>query len=173
MGVVGSIYSWLRQIITLFIISTFLVNVVMPGKYKEYIRLVMRIMLIIIIIAPVMKLFNNTDIFQKKLQSLYKEYSDTYYQDEVNNIQDYNYTVKDAVTQTVRLKVKNILNDYEVQYDDIEILIDDNNQENNKQVTISKIIIHIKKKKKTDIEQVKEKISNEIDIDYGNIYIKY
>lgn len=72
------VYTWLKQVITFYIISSLLINVVVSDKYKDYIRMITRIILVLIIISPVIKQAGG-NIIKNSIDTFYKDYSSVYY----------------------------------------------------------------------------------------------
>ena len=151
---IEAVYLWLRQVIVFYIISTLFVNAVASDKYKEYIRIVTRMILILIIISPLTGFW-----------SISKKTSDI--------SEDFSYTIEDALSQTVELKVKEILKDNNIAYDSIKVNISRNaGLSGNERMAVSSVVINTKNIKKTDIENIGHEISDETGIECSNICIK-
>ena len=71
---IEAVYIWLRQVIVFYIISTLFVNAVASDKYKEYIRIVTRMILILIIISPLTGFWSNGSFIKNRLWMIYKDY---------------------------------------------------------------------------------------------------
>ena len=161
---IEAVYIWLRQVIVFYIISTLFVNAVASDKYKEYIRIVTRMILILIIISPLTGFWSNGSFIKNRLWMIYKDYMEiskkTY-----DISEGFSYTIEDALSKTLELKVKEILNDNNIAYDSIKV-------NGNESLAVSSVVINAKNMKKTDIENIGHKISDETGIECSNIYIK-
>ena len=71
---IEAVYIWLRQVIVFYIISTLFVNAVASDKYKEYIRIVTRMILILIITSPLTGFWSNGSLIKNRLSMIYKDY---------------------------------------------------------------------------------------------------
>ena len=102
---IEAVYIWLRQVIVFYIISTLFVNAVASDKYKEYIRIVIRMILILIIISPLTGFWSNGSFIKNRLWMIYKDYMEiskkTY-----DISEGFSYTIEDALSKTLELKVK-------------------------------------------------------------------
>ena len=77
------------------------------------------------------------------------------------------------MSKTLELKVKEILNDNNIAYDSIKVNISGNaGLSGNESLAVSSVVINTKNMKKTDIENIGHKISDETGIECSNIYIK-
>lgn len=169
---IEAVYIWLRQVIVFYIISTLFVNAVASDKYKEYIRIVTRMILILIIISPLTGFWSNGSLIKNRLSMIYKDYMEiskkTSYISE-----DFSYTIEDALSKTVELKVKEILKDNNIAYDSIKVNISRNaGLSGNERMAVSSAVINTKNMKKTDIENIGHEISDETGIECSNICIK-
>lgn len=169
---IEAVYIWLRQVIVFYIISTLFVNAVASDKYKEYIRIVTRMILILIIISPLTGFWSNGSLIKNRLSMIYKDYMEI--SKKTSDIsEDFSYTIEDALSKTVELKVKEILNDNNIAYDSIKVNISGNaGLSGNESLAVSSVVINAKNMKKTDIENIGHKISDETGIECSNIYIK-
>lgn len=165
------VYTWLKQVITFYIISSLLINVVVSDKYKDYIRMITRIILVLIIISPVIKQAGG-NIIKNSIDTFYKDYSSVYYKNNADNTNGYSFTVRDVVIKTVRLQVAEVLGEYNMQADNIDVAVSDVASGDYGNMTVEKVVIHINRLKKSDIDTLKEKISAKTGIDVGSIYIK-
>lgn len=169
---IEAVYIWLRQVIVFYIISTLFVNAVASDKYKEYIRIVTRMILILIIISPLTGFWSNGSLIKNRLWMIYKDYMEI--SKKTSDIsEDFSYTIEDALSQTVELKVKEILNDNNIAYDSIKVNISRNaGLSDNERMAVSSVVINTKNMKKTDIENIGHEISDETGIECSNICIK-
>lgn len=169
---IEAVYIWLRQVIVFYIISTLFVNAVASDKYKEYIRIVTRMILILIIISPLTGFWSNGSFIKNRLWMIYKDYMEiskkTY-----DISEGFSYTIEDALSQTLELKVKEILKDNNIAYDSIKVNISRNaGLSGNERMAVSSVVINTKNMKKTDIENIGHEISDETGIECSNICIK-
>lgn len=172
MIVIEAVYIWLRQVIVFYIISTLLVNAVVADKYKEYIRVVTRMILILIVISPVTGLFGNQNIIKDKLQMVYKEYSQMNKKTESVS-ESFGYTVQDALMQTIKYKVKEVLRDNNIISDNIKVNIDRKaDLSDSDEFSVSSLVIKVENIRKTDVENIRHKISDETGIEIEKINIK-
>ena len=169
---IEAVYLWLRQVIVFYIISTLFVNSVASDKYKEYIRIVTRMILILIIISPLTGFWSNGSLIKNRLSMIYKDYMEI--SKKTSDIsEDFSYTIEDALSQTVELKVKEILKDNNIAYDSIKVNISRNaGLSGNERMAVSSVVINTKNMKKTDIENIGHEISDETGIECSNICIK-
>ena len=87
--------------------------------------------------------------------------------------EDFSYTIEDALSKTVELKVKEILKDNNIAYDSIKVNISRNaGLSGNERMAVSSVVINTKNMKKTDIENIGYEISDETGIECSNICIK-
>ena len=162
---IEAVYIWLRQVIFFYIISTLFVNAVASDKYKEYIRIVTRMILILIIISPLTGFWSNGSLIKNRLSMIYKDYMEI--SKKTSDIsEDFSYTIEDALSKTVELKVKEILKDNNIAYDRNAGL------SGNERMAVSSVVINTKNMKKTDIENIGHEISDETGIECSNICIK-
>lgn len=171
------IYTWLRQIVIFYILSALIVNAIVSDKYKNYIKIIARLILIIIVISPVINFLSGKDNVKNNVQKLYKNYTAAY--NNTCNITDgFSYTKEDVIKQVIKQKVKDVLAVNNITADDVKVIIKtpntykDNSMENNNDMTVASVIITADKLKKTDIEQLKQNISSETGIDNDKIHIK-
>lgn len=169
---IEAVYIWLRQVIVFYIISTLFVNAVASDKYKEYIRIVTRMILILIIISPLTGFWSNGSLIKNRLWMIYKDYMEI--SKKTSDIsEDFSYTIEDALSKTLELKVKEILNDNNIAYDSIKVNISRNaGLSDNERMAVSSVVINTKNMKKTDIENIGHEISDETGIECSNICIK-
>lgn len=172
---IEAVYTWLRQVIVFYIISTLFVNAVASDKYKEYIRIVTRMILIFIIISPLTGFWSNGSLIKSRLWMIYKDYMEI--SKKTSDVSEsFSYTIEDALSQTVEMKVKEILKDNNIAYDSIKVNISGNTglggNENDESLAVSSVVIDVKNMKKSDIENIRHKISDETEIDFSDIYIK-
>lgn len=169
---IEAVYIWLRQVIFFYIISTLFVNAVASDKYKEYIRIVTRMILILIIISPLTGFWSNGSLIKNRFSMIYKDYMEI--SKKTSDIsEDFSYTIEDALSQTLELKVKEILKDNNIAYDSIKVNISRNaGLSGNERMAVSSVVINTKNMKKTDIENIGHEISDETGIECSNIYIK-
>lgn len=170
--VIEAVYVWLRQVVVFYIISTLLVNAVIADKYKDYIRIVTRMILILIVISPVARLYGNENIIKDKLDMVYKEYLQMNKKtDDIS--EDFSYTVEDALTQTLEFKVKEVLNENNISAGHIDVNIDRKaDLSSSDESVVLSLVINAKNLKKSDIEKIRHEISDETGIEIGKIYIK-
>ena len=95
-----------------------------------------------------------------------------YYKNNADNTNEYSFTVRDVVIKTVRLQVAEVLGEYNMQADNIDVTVSDVASGDYGDMTVEKVVIHINRLKKSDIDTLKEKISAKTGIDVGSIYIK-
>lgn len=169
---IEAVYIWLRQVIVFYIISTLFVNAVASDKYKEYIRIVTRMILILIIISPLTGFWSNGSLIKNRLSMIYKDYMEI--SKKTSGIsEDFSYTIEDALSKTLELKVKEILKDNNIAYDSIKVNISRNaSLSGNERIAVSSVVINTKNMKKTDIENIRHEISDETGIECSNICIK-
>ena len=169
---IEAVYIWLRQVIVFYIISTLFVNAVASDKYKEYIRIVTRMILILIIISPLTGFWSNGSLIKNRLSMIYKDYMEI--SKKTSDIsEDFSYTIEDALSKTLELKVKEILKDNNIAYDSIKVNISRNaGLSRNERMAVSSVVINTKNMKKTDIENIGHEISDETGIECSNICIK-
>ena len=169
---IEAVYIWLRQVIVFYIISTLFVNAVASDKYKEYIRIVTRMILILIIISPLTGFWSNGSLIKNRLSMIYKDYMEI--SKKTSDIsEDFSYTIEDALSKTLELKVEEILKDNNIAYDSIKVNISRNaGLSGNERMAVSSVVINAKNMKKTDIENIGHEISDETGIECRNIYIK-
>jgi len=169
---IEAVYIWLRQVIVFYIISTLFVNAVASDKYKEYIRIVTRMILILIIISPLTGFWSNGSLIKNRLSMIYKDYMEI--SKKTSDIsEDFSYTIEDALSKTLELKVEEILKDNNIAYDSIKVNISRNaGLSGNERMAVSSVVINAKNMKKTDIENIGHEISDETGIECSNIYIK-
>lgn len=185
-------YMWLRQILVFYVISTLIVNSVVTDRYRKYIKLITRLMLILIVLEPVIKFTGSADALQKQMDKLYTSYNNTYskavksykdYNDKSADKDDYGYNVETVLVKTVKLKVNEILNEYNMSADYVDVVIENDedaynvntysSDTYNDAIRIKKITIKINKLNKSDmIRDIKEKISRETGVDEENILVK-
>ena len=97
---IEAVYIWLRQVIVFYIISTLFVNAVASDKYKEYIRIVTRMILILIIISPLTGFWSNGSLIKNRLSMIYKDYMEI--SKKTSDIsEDFSYTIEDALSKTL------------------------------------------------------------------------
>lgn len=65
-----------------------------------------------------------------------------------------------------------VLGEYNMQADNIDVAVSDVASGDYGNMTVEKVVIHINRLKKSDIDTLKEKISAKTGIDVGSIYIK-
>jgi len=148
------------------------VNAVASDKYKEYIRIVTRMILILIIISPLTGFWSNGSLIKNRLSMIYKDYMEISKKTS-DTSEDFSYTIEDALSQTVELKVKEILKDNNIAYDSINVNISRNaGLSGNERMAESSVVINTKNMKKTDIENIGHEISDETGIECSNICIK-
>lgn len=169
---IEAVYIWLRQVIVFYIISTLFVNAVASDKYKEYIRIVTRMILILIIISPLTGFWSNGSLIKNRLSMIYKDYMEI--SKKTSDIsEDFSYTIEDALSKTLELKVEEILKDNNIAYDSIKVNISRNaGLSGNERMAVSSVVINAKNMKKTDVENIGHEISDETGIECSNIYIK-
>ena len=148
------------------------VNAVASDKYKEYIRIVTRMILILIIISPLTGFWSNGSLIKNRLSMIYKDYMEI--SKKTSDIsEDFSYTIEDALSKTLELKVEEILKDNNIAYDSIKVNISRNaGLSGNERMAVSSVVINAKNMKKTDIENIGHEISDETGIECSNIYIK-
>lgn len=148
------------------------VNAVASDKYKEYIRIVTRMILILIIISPLTGFWSNGSFIKNRLSMIYKDYMEI--SKKTSDIsEDFSYTIEDALSKTLELKVKEILKDNNIAYDSIKVNISRNaGLSGNESLAVSSVVINTKNMKKTDIENIGHEISDETGIECSNICIK-
>lgn len=148
------------------------VNAVASDKYKEYIRIVTRMILILIIISPLTGFWSNGSFIKNRLSMIYKDYMEI--SKKTSDIsEDFSYTIEDALSKTLELKVKEILKDNNIAYDSIKVNISRNaGLSGNESLAVSSVVINAKNMKKTDIENIGHEISDETGIECSNICIK-
>lgn len=169
---IEAVYLWLRQVIVFYIISTLFVNAVASDKYKEYIRIVTRMILILIIISPLTGFWSNGSLIKNRLSMIYKDYMEISKKTS-DTSEDFSYTIEDALSKTLELKVKEILKDNNIAYDSINVNISRNaGLSGNERMAVSSVVINTKNMKKTDIENIGHEISDETGIECSNICIK-
>ncbi len=160
-----------------YILSALIVNAAVLDKYKEYIRVITRMILIIIMISPVIQFFSGKVNVKDTMKKIYKDYTATYNKT-YSRIDEFSYTQEDVVEQVIKRKVKEVLNEYNITSRNVEVITDSkkvhsNNHDDNKDiVTALSIDIESGKLKKTDMELFKQNISSETGIDYDRIHIK-
>jgi stage III sporulation protein AF len=53
----GVIYSWVKNIVIFLVLTTIITNLLGKSSYKKYVNLVTGIILVILVISPLLKLF--------------------------------------------------------------------------------------------------------------------
>ncbi len=53
----GEIYSWVKNMVTFLVLTTIITNLIGKSSYKKYINLITGIILVILVITPLLKLF--------------------------------------------------------------------------------------------------------------------
>lgn len=160
------VYEWLRQIIIFYILSVMVINVV-SEKYINYIRLVTRTILILLVITPLLNITGQPDTIKNKLENVYKEYSTAYYSKALSG-QVHTYNTETVLTEAVSLKAKNLLREYSAV---LKKAVVDVNEADEEAANINKITIYTEKLKKSDQQAFKSRLSEQLGIEKEKICV--
>lgn len=68
-GIINSLYSWMKNIIIFLILVTVIFNLLGKSNYKKYVGLVTGLILVLLVVTPVITLFGKEDILNFSLNS--------------------------------------------------------------------------------------------------------
>ena len=160
------VYEWLRQIIIFYILSVLVINVV-SEKYINYIRLVTRTILILLVITPLLNITGQLDTIKNKVKNVYKEYSTAYYSEALSG-QVHTYNTEAVLTEVVSLKAENLLREYSAV---LKKAVVDVNEADEAAANIDKITIYTEKLKKSDQKDFKSRLSEQLGIEKEKICV--
>ena len=163
---IEGVYEWLRQIIIFYILSVLVINVV-SEKYINYIRLVTRTILILLVITPLLNITGQPYTIKNKLENVYKEYSTAYYSEALSG-QVHTYNTETVLTEAVSLKAKNLLMEYSAV---LKKAVVDVNEADEEAANINKITIYTEKLKKSDQQDFKSRLSEQLGIEKEKICV--
>ena len=69
MGIINSLYSWMKNIIIFLILVTVIFNLLGKSNYKKYVGLVTGLILVLLVVTPIITLFGKEDILNFSLNS--------------------------------------------------------------------------------------------------------
>ena len=181
---IDSISSWARQIITCVILVTVIEMILPKGNSKKYIKTIMGVYILYTIISPAIKMFTHKDL--KIDYSQYEKYFNTSNIDSKSQVA----TVEDTYKIELQKKLKKDVEEmgYLVKRASAvldtekgaitQIVLSVEKKEDNKEnvnIMINKIDIGSKYEENTlstkQIDEIKEKISKDYEIDTKNITI--
>lgn len=160
------VYEWLRQIIIFYILSVLVINVV-SEKYINYIRLVTRTILILLVITPLLNITGQLDTIKNKVKNVYKEYSTAYYSEALSGWV-HTYNTEAVLTEAVSLKAENLLREYSAV---LKKVVVDVNEADEAAANIDKITIYTEKLKKSDQKDFKSRLSEQLGIEKEKICV--
>ncbi|GAA0296362.1 stage III sporulation protein AF [Gracilibacillus halotolerans] len=140
--------NWMLQIIV-FIILAMLVDLVIPGnKLKQYVKLVIGLLLILIIIQPVLQLFNmDLHLVERMLNTDTSTFIEKNIENEVNEQKEEiesihrAYVLEEMVVQLKNVVEKELIENYQHEIEHIEITID---EETTDDIQFSSIYVRLK-----------------------------
>lgn len=69
MGIINSLYSWMKNIIIFLILVTVIFNLLGKSNYKKYVGLVTGLILVLLVVTPIITLFGKEDILNFSLDT--------------------------------------------------------------------------------------------------------
>lgn len=72
------LYEWMKNLVFYFVLASMIMNVIPDSKYQKYIRFFLGMLLIVIVITPILELFNLADTmdenyYKNSIQSSWDE----------------------------------------------------------------------------------------------------
>lgn len=138
----NEIYSWVKSIIIFMVLTSIISNLLGKSSYKKYINLITGIILVILVISPLLKLFqmDKTLDYYFTTNTLLAEA-----QDLDSQLKDMENGKKEAIFKEykdqIKLQVTKILEEEKIQVYDMEITIDEDDSSSNygniKSITVS------------------------------------
>ncbi len=168
----NEIYSWVKSIIIFMVLTSIISNLLGKSSYKKYINLITGIILVILVISPLLKLFqmDKTLDYYFTTNTLLAEA-----QDLDSQLKDMENGQKEAIfkeyKEQVKLQVAKILEEDKIQIYSIEVTIDEDDSSSNygniKSITVSGSHVAKENNSKAAINIDSIKIDN-IKIDKGD-----
>lgn len=129
------IYSWVKNIVIFMVLISIITNLMGKSSYKKYINLISGIILVILVISPLLKIFqlNNTLDYYFTTNSLVAEAGDSLNMEEKLNSTGARQKeeIFSQVKEKVENKVKELLKDENIEVDSMEVtLVEDENDSN-------------------------------------------
>lgn len=178
----NEIYSWVKNIILFMVLTSIISNLLGKSSYKKYINLVTGIILVILVISPLLKLFqlDKTLDYYFTTNTLLADA-----QDLDSQLKSMENGQKNAIfneyKEQIKIQVAKILEDDKIQIYDIEVTIDEDDSSSNYGNITSLTVFGGYSQEKTksneaiNIDSVKIDEINideqEDEIDKGNIYL--
>ncbi len=128
----NEIYSWVKSIIIFMVLTSIISNLLGKSSYKKYINLITGIILVILVISPLLKLFqmDKTLDYYFTTNTLLAEA-----QDLDSQLKDMENGQKEAIfkeyKEQVKLQVAKILEEDKIQIYSIEVTIDEDDSSSN------------------------------------------
>ena len=184
------LYSWLRALLIFMVMSAVLTNII-PPRYEDSYKMVMRLIFLMILLKPVLLLLFNEEYITDRVNTLYNDYSkniagsSSSYTGDSSLQSDYDSYVSNAVKQTVISRVLNIAEECGVEVNNVKVELNDKSILNKSDTDYSSVItgidISVKNKKsvsslestqnakatlnKSDIEQFAKMVADNFSID--------
>jgi len=128
----NEIYAWVKNIIIFLVLTSIISNLLGKSSYKKYINLVTGIILVILVIAPLLKLFqlDKTLDYYFTTNTLLADA-----QDLDSQLKDMESGQRAAIfneyKEQIKIQVAKILEDEKIQIYDIEVTIDEDDSSSN------------------------------------------
>lgn len=128
----NEIYSWVKNIIIFMVLTSIISNLLGKSSYKKYINLITGIILVILVISPLLKLFqlDKTLDYYFTTNTLLADAQDMSAQ-----LKDMENGQKDAIfkeyKEQIKIQVAKILEDGKIQIYDTEVTIDEDSTSSN------------------------------------------
>lgn len=128
----NEIYAWVKNIIIFLVLTSIISNLLGKSSYKKYINLVTGIILVILVISPLLKLFQldktldyyfTTNTLLADAQDLDSQLKDMESGQRVAIFNEYK--------EQIKIQVAKILEDEKIQIYDIEVTIDEDDSSSN------------------------------------------
>jgi len=140
--------NWMLQIIV-FIILAMLVDLIIPGNnLRQYVKLVIGLLLILIIIQPILQLFNmDIHLLERMLNTDSSNFIEKNIENELNEQKEeiesihHAYVLEEMVVQLKNVAEKELIQNYQHEIEHIEITIDEEIKDN---VVFSSIYVRLK-----------------------------
>lgn len=172
------VYDWLRQIFAFMIISNMFTSLFASGKYADYIKMALKLILIIIIITPIINAVGNENVINKNITSIYEKLEKNLVTlsgtDNSLNVDNSGKTSNTAVltsslAKSIKQNIKPIADVYGAVITDVEVEVNDNWQEN---VELKTVTIYMQKLNKSDKESFRKEVTDMLITDTEVIKIK-
>lgn len=95
------VYSWFKQIFMFSILASLLVNIMPDEKYAKYMRFITRLLIIIIVLTPLLKIFGQKNSIANSLD-FFMDYDMPYQSDEGDAIEGMQRVVSSEVCKEVQ-----------------------------------------------------------------------